>query len=325
MTSIVPFEEDLLRDFSRSYLLFAVVCLIPISKKILQKIELTIGISCIFPILLILLEWKQKNYILLEAMGEDEYSSIWAVRAVLIALVLLFLFFKRKQSIFFVLFAFSVVTLLVAQARGPLLSFIISSIFVFSYFANREHKRKYLIFGVASLCVVIMILFSNENYMMDKFQCAFAGTDSSTNTRFILHKDAIQQWELKKLYGHGLGTFHNVAGELKQEDMYEKGVVHSHNNFLELLRSVGVLGLLSYIVLNWYIFISLWKKYKKEKLLFALLPMFLMVSFELSGLTDYTLSMTKSHLLILILSAIALSYQDETTKRISISEKTELM
>lgn len=308
LTTDIPFQRGILRDFTRSYFLFIILCLIPISKQMLNKIELTIGISSLFPILLILLEWKAKHYTLLKAMGSEEYTSIWAVRAVLISLILIFLFFKRKKFIFFIMAVLSVLTMLLGQGRGPLLSFLVCFLLLLFYFSIHYNKIKHFLFGIILLGILFFTLFFTNNYIMDKFQRAIEGKDFSTNIRFVIYKEAIKQWEFKKIYGHGLGTYYNVVESLNQEEIHKLSIPHAHNNLLELLRSIGLLGLMSYLMLNINIFCSLWKTYKKERELLPILAMILMISLELSGLTDYSLMMTKSHLTVLMFVAFALSY-----------------
>lgn len=308
LTTDIPFQRDILRDFTRSYFLFIILCLIPISKQILNKIELTIAISSLFPAMLILLEWKAKHYTLLKAMGSEEYTSIWAVRAVLISLILIFLLFKRKRFIFLITSFLSVFTMILGQGRGPFLSFLVCFFLMLSYFAIYYNKKKHFLLGSISIGMLFFSLFFTNNYIMTKFRYAVEGKDFSTNIRFIIYKDAIKQWQLKKIYGHGLGSYYNVAGNLNQKEVYKPFIPHAHNNLLELLRSIGVLGLISYIMLNIYIFISLWKKYRDEKEFFPILAMILMISLELSGLTDYSLMMTKSHLTVLMFVAFSLSY-----------------
>lgn len=58
--------------------------------------------------------------------------------------------------------------------------------------------KKHFLLGSISIGMLFFSLFFTNNYIMTKFRYAVEGKDFSTNIRFIIYKDAIKQWELKK-------------------------------------------------------------------------------------------------------------------------------
>lgn len=120
---------------------------------------MSIAISLFYPILLIVLEWMQNHYTLEIAMGTEEWTSIWAVRAGLISLISLFFYLSEKRKVYLLGVIFSLLSLFLGQGRGPILSFMVSFCILFSFFMRKKQiGRKFLLHW--ELCYCSFLLFA---------------------------------------------------------------------------------------------------------------------------------------------------------------------
>ncbi|KDE69613.1 hypothetical protein FUSO6_06270 [Fusobacterium necrophorum DAB] len=305
------FGEQLLGNYVYNYFLLLILLLIPISEEMMKKIKMSTAISLFYPILLIVLEWIQNHYTLEIAMGTEEWTSIWAVRAGLVSLISLFFYLSEKRKVYLFGVIFSLLSLFLGQGRGPILSFIASFCILFFFFYEKKTDRKKVFTSLGIVLLLLFVIYNTENYIIKKFQLVFLGADSSTNTRIELYHGAIEQWKSQKWTGYGLGSYKETVELLKQEylEKYDLSrIPHAHNNILELLRSLGILGTFIYIFLNGYLCFWLLGKYWKTREKLYILPFILIVNFELSGITDFSLMMYKSQLLLFFICSLSLSY-----------------
>lgn len=284
------------------YLFFLVLLLIPITKEMFQKIKFTLLFSALYPVCLALLEWTSNNYSLYKPIGTEEWTSMWAVRAGMISLMYFFFYFYERKTILLFLALTSTLTMFLSQGRGPLLSFLLSFLGMTFLWCYHSKKKKYFYWSFLFSIVVLFFLFDTNNYIVYKIKLVLTNQDNSTNTRILFYKGAIEQWKTAKYFGHGLGTLKQTAENMRQglSLQYDlDSIPHAHNNILELLRSLGLVGMSSYILMRIYM---LWNSLKGGVI--KLLPLILLVSFELSGVTDYTLMMFRAHILLLFIIGV---------------------
>lgn len=291
------------------YLFFGVLLIIPISKEMFQKIKFTLIFSGIYPICLALLEWTYNGYSLYEAIGTEEWTSMWAVRAGMISLMYFFFYFYERNMILLFMALVSTLTMFLSQGRGPLLSFLLSFLGMIFFWCYHSKKIKYFYVSVFVLGAIILALLYTDNFIVYKIKLALSNQDNSTNTRIILYKGAIEQWKTSPYFGHGLGTLKQTAENMKQNLLLRYDLTripHAHDNALELLRSLGLVGISSYIMMRLYML----SKFLKGGII-SILPLVLIVSFELSGVTDYTLMMFRAHILLLFIMGVWFSAYKE--------------
>lgn len=112
------------------------------------------------------------------------------------------------------------------------------------------------LFGVVLLFVAwwavfnVEILYNSIGYRMEGMLAAFTGkgeVDASTEVRQKMIQKAVELWKNAPMMGHGIDNYKRISGY----------GVYAHNNYVELLADLGLLGMAAYYsfyaVMEWKI------------------------------------------------------------------------
>lgn len=101
--------------------------------------------------------------------------------------------------------------------------------------------KKIIIIAVIAFIAIIAIMKIPKLYYIIgyRFEGYFNGTESSANSRDVMHKTAVNLIQNNWIYGYGLDTFRTFNGSFG---------TWSHNNYLELLLSGGIILLTIYYI-----------------------------------------------------------------------------
>ncbi|WP_210115335.1 O-antigen ligase family protein [Galactobacillus timonensis] len=150
-------------------------------------------------------------------------------------------------------FLFAIVFILLSGSRKALLYFLIpiSFFLIFRSKGIAKTLRNFivvivLIFIVYLAIMKVPILYESIGRRVATLLNFINGreTDSSTATRAVLVSDGIEMFRRKPWIGYGLGNFSTVHS-LNSTIKY-----YAHNNYIELLVDVGIIGTLMYYSLN---------------------------------------------------------------------------
>lgn len=142
---------------------------------------------------------------------------------------------KGKRIFWYICMAFIAISSFLTGSRKVILSFLV--IFIV---ANQGIKLRYKILGLLSLAAVYWLLMNNESlYFLLGHKIDFFSNDayklyeSSDSVRSNLIAGA---WDMfsQKPWGNGFGCVQEKLG------------LYAHNNYLEVLASLGLLGFLAY-------------------------------------------------------------------------------
>ena len=221
----------------------------------------------------------------------------------LMAIPVLFFFsrkayFHSRERIFLLGMAlFSLVILILTQTRGAWIAFVLVMIAYVIF--ERRFRRQLLLGGLVGLICIVSGLLLSHSYSQRLATLADPQMQSNLERAYMWH-GAISIWRDHLVTGVGMdeyGWYYNtiyILPEAKAQflnvDRPDTWHGHPHNNILKHLSEGGVLGLAAYFVLHGYIFLRLWRQYKKERYTAAFscalmgILVFLGVHFE--GLTD---------------------------------------
>ena len=133
---------------------------------------------------------------------------------------------------------------------------IISFVILMFFFTRGNFKKKkylkYFYFGAAAflLFIVIFIFAAPGNVFSQRVLSIF---NSGNNQRWTIWRDAFGVFWKYPLTGPGIGTFPNAFAEFYSYELRYTDVMryvdNAHNNYLQVLFTMGIAGFVSYLLL----------------------------------------------------------------------------
>ena len=183
------------------------------------------------------------------------------------------------RGVLWVVLITNVICLYLSSTRGAWLSFVFSIPFLFLFKVNLK-KWVLLCFSVGLLFVVGLKVSSLDKEFVGEKRA------HSNTQRVAFFKAAYLSFIEKPVFGLGYKQFEfNVLDIKKRHNIdWSDKAGHAHNNFLEHLASLGILGAISFILFSLYWFIEVTKINAAQR---YLLQGFC-AAVGISGLTQYT-------------------------------------
>ena len=154
---------------------------------------------------------------------------------------------KSLNILFRITELLSIISIVVLQSRLGLLSLIIIYIMMFFYFKS---LRKYCFISLLiSILTLIAFNSSDLNNLNKSYNIANISNDESTNQRVSFYKMALNLFTEKPIAGHGLGSWKYES--LQYKDPNNKNVLvpyYVHNDLIQILMELGIIGLSIYLV-----------------------------------------------------------------------------
>lgn len=144
-------------------------------------------------------------------------------------------FFNREGGIIVLLLSATIImiaSLFMSLSRGGIMSLAIGAA-VFAGLVPR-HKRVSLIFIILG---VILVLEATSELVIRRFV-----EEVGPYGRYAIWEDTIDIFKSFPIFGSGLGTFRLIYQKYQTSD-YDLFFRHAHNDYMELLTDMGVLGL----------------------------------------------------------------------------------
>lgn len=186
--------------------------------------------------------------------------------------ILYFIFIKKNKSIFFI---FGLIILCVFLiSTGSRTVFAIGIFEIFSLFLFSRKNKKELIFFLFITIIItyiflekflrIPVIYNILGQRIETLLNVFTGkgkVDNSSIVRINMIKDGIKLFLEKPFLGYGIDTYKFLTP-------YK---MYSHNNYIELLVGMGILGTIVYYFIYIFIFIKIILKKREELLIFNIL------------------------------------------------------
>lgn len=176
----------------------------------------------------------------------------YGIALFMILLVGIFVYKKEfknlvDQKIFWFAFIVNLSGLYFTDARGAWLGFIIAIPF-YTYHFN---KKRFAIIGVATA-----VIFSSLVFLSPKLYNTFFNRDDSNSQRLSFWKASIEAFKEKPVLGYGYKNFEPHSVDIKTRHKIEFAGIqgHAHSNYLEILASTGIIGLIVFLsfILFWF-------------------------------------------------------------------------
>ncbi len=192
--------------------------------------------------------------------------------------------------------------------------------------ANYKRKIKtYIISLVTILVLVLILILLPKNQFNQRILSIF----SENNPRWILWQDSFNIFMKYPFFGPGIGMFPNAYEEFYSFRLREADVRryfdHAHNNFLQVLFTMGTVGFIAYIGILFQSFRCCIKKImskdinKKRKILFlSFLMMF--TGYSVYGLTNFD-EITITFYFFMFVAMLKVIYSVDNFSKIVINKK----
>lgn len=273
------------------------------NKKIIQESIYVFIVSSLLTIFSVIVLFSENAFKF--TRYSDGFLIIpFGIKYSIISLLLLYIILKYLKYRLFPLFIINIFGVLLSGSRGPFGVFFILVLIMVGllYKKNRQNLLK---ISIIVIIVGIAITLTNNNFKKRGI-LAIEGKDSSTIVRIKIYKEALRQFKNHPLLGNGIGSYGNVSKiENKNKKIENKNEyyalfyhTYSHNNVLGILSGIGILGLGTYIFLQYLLIKKLFKTND------FILGIIVYLCFELNGITDMTLifySIQKIMIFILVI------------------------
>ena len=218
-------------------------------------------------------------------IGTIGNPALFAGYLIFILYIALYLFFNKDISrwhkkLYLAIFILGIPILLMTAVRGAVIAFF-GSLFllmVFLLFKSENKKiKKYLIAMVVIFVLAVLLIGLNRNQewvkknsILNRLSDISIGT-STIQTRLWSWESGINGWKERPIFGWGPENFmylhmkyfdsRHFSG-MGAETIWDR----AHNMVLEVLSTMGVVGLISYLSIFFFIFYFLIKGFKKKKI-----------------------------------------------------------
>ncbi|MEW6145847.1 MAG: O-antigen ligase family protein [Thermodesulfobacteriota bacterium] len=135
--------------------------------------------------------------------------------------------------------SFSAISMILAQSRGAIFSFVVSILSFYILFSRNKKSGSLKIFlGAFFVLVIVYSIWIGLDPVIEKF----SETIKELPNRTSIWKDSLNLIADFPLFGSGLGNFNLAYTLYKKEAAGPYVYDHAHNDYIELIVETGILG-----------------------------------------------------------------------------------
>jgi O-antigen ligase len=214
------------------------------------------------------------------------YFSLWIAFGVLILFSQLFTV-KKKTIIFLsIIIIYFTYWQLVIGARLPLISTLFLVTLLLVYKIKNKRLKISVVIGIATTCIVL--LFFNQKKIIEKLDFSLPKGDyhlqhttmTSEQIRGGVYYCSFNLVQKQWFFGYGIGDVNDELNACYKKEIdtnvYQIKHYNAHNQYVQMLLSSGIIGLLIFIA---SIMVAIRHSYKKKLKLFLLLNLLLTICF----------------------------------------------
>ncbi|APX98902.1 O-antigen ligase family protein [Lacinutrix venerupis] len=203
----------------------------------------------------------------------DIHSSYYSIYLIFSTALIFWAFRKDKRFNLFIKIGLVIAIVLMQlylKSRAGLLS---TAALIFIY-VILNYRKRIIIFSALGL-VVFIFLFNNLDFLNRNL-------NESTNDRFSVWSSAKDVIVNKPIFGVGIGDYQYELDKQYYLNLFNHGIddkLNSHNQFLETTVATGIIGLIAFLA----IFYFLMKRYFETKshiILYFVIPTIILMMFD---------------------------------------------
>ncbi len=155
-----------------------------------------------------------------------------------------YVFYVKNKILSIALVIFALFMVLNGAKRGAILIFLLSAVYyIYFEYIRQVKKFKYTYLVIAAIALVVSCYLMKDIYISNEYlQSRIEDTiEGNTNGREYIYRMIWGKWSteqniLKLIFGYGFCSSMDIAGN------------RAHNDWLELLATAGLLGIIFYLV-----------------------------------------------------------------------------
>jgi len=263
------------------------------------------------------------GFTLIDYLNQDNFTGIANNRnisssSIIIKLPFLIYIISKTSKIslknFYRMIEFmSIISIVILQSRLGLVSMILIYVMMFLYF--KVSKKQFFVPLLMVFLSISAINYGNLNIENKNYNVFNLTTDESTNQRINFYSLALDLFSNKPITGHGLGSWKYES--LKYKDSTSKTILvpyYTHNDFLQILVELGVLGLIIYLVFFRNLLIRLMVKLQNTDAKKILLISIIM--FFLNSMLNFPIHRSQEYIPFIIIAALVFALTKNDNKPI---------
>lgn len=248
-------------------------------KKSVNNLIITALISSVFVSLYAILQfwgydfliWAEPASITKRAMstlGQPNFLGSFLLFSLPLAV---YLFIKNKKIVgkvlFLLLFLIQLLALVFSGSRGAWLGFLGASLLLLVLCYYKKNKKIFFS-GLAVITLVVVFLFLGKNSVSLRFKSAFDISQGSSSVRTFIWSHSFDSFE-NRLFGYGLENQKEALWPYYQSDLAINNKVNvvfdrAHNLVLDILLTVGIVGLFLWLCFYYSIFKLIFRNIKNN-------------------------------------------------------------
>jgi O-antigen ligase len=219
------------------------------------------------------------------------------------------------KIVYFIFLCFNIWALICSGSRGAWVGLMLSlflSLFIFYFKKN----KLVFYFGIVIIIFIGITLFFSNNAIGERFRSAFNFKSGSSSVRISIWQASFKAIE-NRWWGYGLENQAEALVPYYKIDWAESDRVNSipdkaHNLFLEHLVTLGIVGLLLFLLFYFYLFRLIYKSEQKSENKFLFKMFFVsLLAYLGSLLFNFAVVVTEVYFWAFIAIIISLSFDYE--------------
>ena len=300
------------------YKIIILIVVFLISYNIFKKSDYSITICAVFSVSLFLesLVVLFQVFSSLEGLTGIASNPNISSSSIIIKLPIIIYFVhqvKKKWNKFLlrVIEYLSIIGIIILGSRLGLISLFIIYFFYFFWYKNHRLNQVFSIVVIFTFSFFITNSQTVNNFDLSSLRIENLNNDESTNQRLNFYKKAIDLSFNKPFTGYGLGSWKYES--LPYDSNNNNDILvpyYTHNDFLQILFELGIIGLAAYLVF----LIILFKKilFLEDKLRGVLIIIF--IAFVINSLLNFPLHRSQEFIPFILISSIIFSYSKKTNE-----------
>ena len=244
-------------------------------------------------------------------LNPNAFSNLISAAAIFAAWFMVYRCKWKTRWLYILAFVFQLFVMALSGGRANVVVVIACALVFIFFYSGKKHTPI-----VRNIFICLLLLLAAYWAIMnipvlydaigERFEAFFADlfgfeTDAdivySDRTRNTLVKIGLEGWLEAPLFGHGLDSF-------KYFNVTQTGhFYYAHNNYVELLYDIGLVGFIAYYYMYFYLFAKVIKM-PRTLLRYKILALGLLVQFVISDLADISFYTSFSISLLAIIYAI---------------------